>query len=349
MFLPTIPLLTPPPSQTRMPFRMLVAPLPLHFLLAAESKWKQKPQRPAAQAGTASAIHPGLPRPWFRLPHLARLTPTAGGGAAGGSQLAETASRTRPKAARRPRGSAPPAARAGSRGAAGAAVGDVAVRSARRGPGGPGRLAAGRPLLLGAGRPLRPGGGGAGGGGRGRPGDPAPVPGAAAVGGPPGSVPAEQRAQQPRPALLRRAQRARAGAGRAQGADPLQEVRGPRGGRPGGAGQVAGPLAAPPSCRGERSQGGWPGGSAVGGWVEGWALCTLSSSVRRWPVKKEPGRGGIASPRPGAQVRPGPHTAESGFSLGRLIYTISSLPGAICGGGTQNVYILRILVAVLKE
>lgn len=61
------------------------------------------------------------------------------------------------------------------------------------------------------------------------------MPGAAAVGGAPGAVPAEHRALQPRLALLRRPQPASAGLGRAEGADPLQEVRRPRSlGVPGG-------------------------------------------------------------------------------------------------------------------
>lgn len=231
----------------------------------------------AAGNGPAPAIHQSLPRPQSRLLHLARPRPDRRGGG-GGRQPARRdrtpAPRGRLRGARAVQRPLRSARALG--GAAGAAVGDVRAHFARRGPGGPGCLAAGRPLLLGVGRPLRPGGGGAGGGGRGRPGDPAPVPGAAAVGGPPSSVPAEQRAQQPRPALLRRAQPARAGAGRAEGADPLQEVRGSRvgweagpawrgRGRRGSVGPPAiQPLSALPRYRGETSRGGWPGAARSG-------------------------------------------------------------------------------------
>lgn len=83
-------------------------------------------------------------------------------------------------------------------------------------------MAAGWPLGLGCVRPVRPGDSGP-------TRDPAALPGAPAVGGTPGSVPAEERAQQPRPAVLRWAQPARAGAGREEGADPLQEVGGAEG------------------------------------------------------------------------------------------------------------------------
>lgn len=109
--------------------------------------------------------------------------------------------------------SAAPWARAYSRGAADR---DVRARSSPRGQ--PlGRLAAGRPLGLGAGRPVRPGDSGL-------PGVAAPVPGAAAVGGTPGSLSTEQWAQQSCSAVLRWAQPAREGAGREEGADPLQEI-----------------------------------------------------------------------------------------------------------------------------
>lgn len=103
---------------------------------------------------------------------------------------------------------------------------DVRARSPPPGRGAPGRLAAGRPLGLGTGRPLRARGSSAASRKLGVSGNAAPLPGASAVGGAPGAVPAEQRAQQPRPALLRRAQPARAGAGREEGAHSLQEVRG---------------------------------------------------------------------------------------------------------------------------
>lgn len=99
---------------------------------------------------------------------------------------------------------------------------DARTRSPPGGPGASGHLAAGWPLGLGAVRPVRPGDSGL-------TGDPAALPGAPAVGGTPGSVPAEQRAQQPRPAVLRWAQPARAGAGREEGADTLQEVGGVEG------------------------------------------------------------------------------------------------------------------------
>lgn len=96
----------------------------------------------------------------------------------------------------------------------GAADHDARARSPPPGPGASGDLAAGKPLGLGA---VRPGDGGL-------PGNPTAMPGTPAVGGTPGSVPAEQRAQQPRPGVLRWSQPARAGAGREESADPLQEV-----------------------------------------------------------------------------------------------------------------------------
>lgn len=145
-------------------------------------------------------------------------------------------------------------------------------------------MAAGRPLGLRAGLPLRRGDGGAGGRGRGwgLPGGSAPLPGAAAMGGTPGAVPAEHWALQSRPALLRRAQPARAGAGREEGADPLQEVRGAGGARPGrpGEGDVEG--AAP-----ERG---------------------VSSSSRRLPPIKEKLRGEdlLGTAELGAGCRAGP-------------------------------------------
>lgn len=57
------------------------------------------------------------------------------------------------------------------------------------------------------------------------------------------------------------------------------------------------------------------GGGPVGGWREGSAHRAPRYSAGRWPVEKDPGRGGIASQRPGAHVRPGAHAAESGPRL----------------------------------
>jgi hypothetical protein len=88
--------------------------------------------------------------------------------------------------------SVPPGSGSRSRGAADL---DGRTRSSTRSQRATGLLAAGRPLDLGAGRP----------GDGGLPGGAAPMPGATAVGGTPGSVRAEKRAQQPRPAVLRRA------------------------------------------------------------------------------------------------------------------------------------------------
>ncbi|XP_003777100.5 mammalian ependymin-related protein 1 isoform X2 [Pongo abelii] len=60
---------------------MLVAPLPLHFLLAAVSSENPKRQQAVAQAEIAPARFTGaFPRPWFRLPGLARPDRKSGRG-----------------------------------------------------------------------------------------------------------------------------------------------------------------------------------------------------------------------------------------------------------------------------
>ena len=196
--------------------------------------------------------------------------------------------------------SAPPWARAGSLGTAAAAEGDAWARSPPRGPRVPGRLAAGRPVGLRTRLPLRRGDGGAG--GRGLPGGSAPLPGAAAVGGTPGAVPAEHRALQSRPALLRRAQPACAGAGREEGADPLQEVRGARKRGRGGPGRArsrelrrsAGFPAARVACLQSKTnfveriswgQQSWGLGVGLVHWG-GLLAGTQWDLAGRWPVKK---------------------------------------------------------------
>ena len=166
----------------------------------------------------------------------------------------------------------------------------------------------------------------------------------------------EHRALQSRPALLRRAQPARAGAGREEGADPLQEVREAGGARPGrpGEGEVEGAAPKrgvssssrrlPPikeKLRGEDLLGTAELGAGCRAGPLGaacWrALSETSQGGGRWRKVAPPGPGSPTFKRCWVSLL----TPGAPFSLGRVFCTIAALSGAICVGDTPNTYFIR--------
>lgn len=106
--------------------------------------------------------------------------------------------------------------------------------------------------------------------------------------------------------------------------------------------------AVPPSCRGEKSQGGWPGAARSG--AGGRARLTVLRDTQRGGGRWRRTRAGAGSHHSGPvpTFAPGRTLLSQARGSGRLIYTIWSLPGVLCEGGTPNAYTLRILVAFFK-